>query len=155
MSSKIILPATSAEGAKQPKQKGALPIGWGDDELSKFWQMAQENQLATFAHCPSEFRRLSAMDRAFHTALKDWLNPDSEIATNLFLRCHSAYRAASGLAAAGQVVECYGVSRMVLEFAGYGLHMYRKPPDGLIWLARHESAAGLKAAKEAFKYTHC
>ena len=129
-----------------------LPIGWGNDELSKFWQNARDNQLATFAHKPSEFKRLAAIDRAFQTVLKDWLNPDSEIATLLFLRCHSAYRAATGLGAAGQAVECFGVCRMALEFAGYAVHVYRNPSEGMVWLDRHKSPEALKAAKKHFQH---
>jgi hypothetical protein len=126
------------------------PHGWGEDELSKFWQQAFGNQLATFAHNQPEFQRLAAIDQAFHTILKDWTNPVSEISTLLFLRCHCAYRAAAGLAAAGHSVECYGVARMTLEFAGYALHVFRKPTAGTIWLNRHKDDASRKTSIREF-----
>jgi hypothetical protein len=52
------------------------------------------------------YRKLTAIDGLFAMISKDWLNPDDEISAMLLLRCHSAFRAAVGLAAAGQVAEC-------------------------------------------------
>ena len=69
--------------------------------------------------------KLAAIDNLFATISKGWLNPDDEIAAMLLLRCHSAFRIAAGLAAAGQVAESFPMNRTVLEYAAYALHLHR------------------------------
>jgi hypothetical protein len=113
---------------------------------------ARDNQVATFANKTQEFARLAAIDRAFLTVVKDWINPASEVAAMLFLRSHSAYRAATMLACAGQAVECYAVNRTALEFAGYAIHIHRNPADAMIWLDRRKNSAALKAARRGFSH---
>jgi len=136
----------------EPVPKGATPPGWGEDELTKFWDNARANQLGTFANKRGAYERLAQIDRAFVTAFNGWTNPDSELVAMLFLRCHSAFRAAAGLAAAGQAVECYALDRALLEFAGYGLHIFRNPSDGTVWLNRHQDEKSTEAAKAAFSH---
>src|SRR5262245_19149747 len=70
----------------------------------------------------------------------------------LFLRCHSAFRAAAGHAAAGQTVESYVMDRAMLEFAAYALHIFRDPALGMVWLDRHQSNANMEAARSAFSH---
>ena len=76
------------------------PPGWGTDELSRFWDAARCNQFGTFVNKPI-YRKLVAIDNLFVKVSKVWLNPEDEIAAMLLLRCHSAFRVAAGLAAAG------------------------------------------------------
>ena len=82
-----------------------IPPGWGQNDLTKAWDKARANQFATFANKPGAFHRLAAIDLFFHTFVTDWVDPESELSAFLFLRSHSAFRAASGVAAAGQAVE--------------------------------------------------
>jgi hypothetical protein len=128
------------------------PPGWGDDELTKFWDATRHNQFGTFVNKAPQFRKLSAIDALFHRASKDWLNPASEVSAMLLLRTHSAFRAAAGLAAAGQAVEAYAQNRLVLEFAGVAVHIHRDPPLGIIWLNRHQSEKALEEAINAFSH---
>ena len=83
---------------------------------------------------------------------KNWLNPPDAIAAMLLLRCHSAFRAAASLAAAGQAAETYVMNRAVLEYAAYALHLHRDAAVRSIWLKRHQSAAELKAARDALTH---
>lgn len=128
------------------------PLGWGTDELSKFWDAARSNQFGTFVQKRPMYDHLVGIDRQFVEVSKRWTNPASELAAMLLLRCHSAFRAAAGHAAAGQAVESYVMDRAMLEFAAYALHIYRDPPLGVVWLNRHQDAASLEAAKNAFSH---
>jgi hypothetical protein len=132
--------------------KDAVPPGWGQDELTKAWDLARANQLATFANKRGALKRLASIDRTFTTIVQGWRNPQSELVTMLFFRSHSAFRAASGLAAAGQAVESYGLNRAVLEFAGCALHIFRNPSAGVIWLNRHKDELSTQAARDAFSH---
>jgi hypothetical protein len=98
------------------------------------------------------YKRLSDIDALFVRVSKDWLNPPDEIAAMLFLRCHSALRTAAGLAAAGQAAECYVMNRAVLEYAAYALHLHRDAARRMIWLNRHQSAADMKASRDALTH---
>jgi hypothetical protein len=130
----VSLNPTQAPAAASPNSP---PPGWGQDDLSKFWDAARSNQFATFVKKPA-CQRLVAIDRAFVEVTKRWTNPQNKLSAMLFLQCHSAFRAASGHAAAGQAVEAYVMSRSALEFAAYALHIHRNPDLGTVWLSRHQ-----------------
>jgi hypothetical protein len=127
------------------------PSGWGQDDLSAFLEAARANQFATFARKPERYRRLAAIDELFVRVAKQWTNPKDAIAALLFLRCHSAFRAACGLAISGQIVEATAMHRACLETAAYALHINRNPGLGLVWLDRHQDEASLKRVRKDFK----
>jgi hypothetical protein len=127
------------------------PPGWGEDELTKFLEHTRQNQRATFANKRDAMAKLVNSDAQFMKFTKvGWLNPESEVAAMLFLRCIGAYRAACGLAMAGQAADAYVQCRAVLEYAGYAVHVDRNPALARLWLDRHEDEAGMKASKKAF-----
>jgi len=68
-----------------------------------------------------------------------------------FLKAHSSFLAAIGLAIGTQIPEAYMVLRGVVENSLYGLYIHKKPELAEIWLSRHESEANKKALKEKFK----
>ena len=129
----------------------APPPGWGQDGLTKFWDAARCNQFGTFVQKPI-FRKLAAIDALFAKISDGWLNPDDDIGAMLLLRCHSAFRAAAGLAAAGQVAESFVVNRSVLEFAAYALHLHRNADVRMIWLNRHEDETSMEASRNALSH---
>jgi hypothetical protein len=128
------------------------PPGWAQDELSKFLQKTHEQQYATFHNKREATALLIAIDELFVRISNGWLNPKSEIAVMLFLRCHAALRAAAGEAMAGQVVESYRQSRGMMENAAYAVHIHRNPGFGKVWLNRHVNDDGMKASKKAFQH---
>jgi hypothetical protein len=134
---------------KPPKN---APPGWGDDELSKFLDAAHRNQYATFHSKRAAMGLLVAIDAEFAKVSKNWLNPQSEIAAMLFLRCHAAFRTAAGLAMAGQAAETYVQCRAMLEFGAYAAHIHRSPGLGQVWLDRHQDTASMDAQKSAFSH---
>jgi hypothetical protein len=130
----------------------SAPPGWGRDELSKFLQETHQQQYATFHNKREATGRLIAIDELFVRVSKGWLNPKSEVAAMLFLRCHAAVRAAAGEAMSGQVVESYRQCRGMMENAAYAVHIYRTPHLVRTWLDRHVDEAGMKASKSAFQH---
>jgi hypothetical protein len=137
---------------KMEARNKAAPPGWGNDELTKFIDYARDNQWATFWNKRAVVGKLIAIDAQLVKISKDWLNPTSEIAALLLLRCHSAFRTASGLAMAGQAVEVQVICRAMLEFAAYAVHIHRNPDLGTVWLNRHVDVASLKTQKRAFEH---
>jgi len=129
-----------------------LPPGWGDDDLTKFLEHAHRNQHATFVKKREAMGKLLAVDAQFAKVTKAWTNPQSEIVAMLFIRCHGAYRTSCGLAMAGQAAEAYVQCRSVLEYSAYAVHIHRNPQLGGVWLDRHQSDAGKKAAKKSFQH---
>jgi hypothetical protein len=127
------------------------PPGWAEDELTQFLDAARDNQWATFANKPMA-KKLIAIDSQFGKVSKGWLNPDSEIAALLLLRCHAAFRTASGLAMAGQAPEANVQCRAMIEYAAYAVHIHRSPPLAKVWLDRHEDATSMEKQKNAFSH---
>jgi hypothetical protein len=129
---------------KHPPQAAASanpkPPGWGADELMAFIEAAHHNQYATFFQKRAAMRMLVSIDAEFAKVTKGWVNPASEILAMLFIRCHGAFRAAAGLAMAGQAAETYVQCRAMLEYAAYAVHIHRDPPLGMVWLDRHQSS---------------
>lgn len=134
-----------------PKLPKDPPPNWGADHLTKFWDGARHNQYGTVAKKPI-YRALSAVDELFYRMSDGWLNPVDEIGAMLFLRTHSAFRAAAGLASAGQAAEAFVVNRACLEYAAYALHLHRNVPVRIVWLDRHKDAASLEASQNALSY---
>ena len=137
--------------ASLARETDLSPPGWGDDELTKFLDDGKSNQWATFYWKRPGTRILVVIDAQFVLASNDWLNPQSEIAAFMLLRCHSAFRAAAGLTMSGQLVEAYALCRSMLEYAAYSVHVYRKPDSGLVWLNRHKDPVAMKTQKREFQ----
>ncbi len=146
---------TGAEAAlAAPSANPRPPPGWGNDKLTQFLQLTHQQQYATFHNKRDVTARLIALDELFFRVSDGWLNPQSEIAALLLLRCHASLRAAAGEAMAGQVVESYRQSRGMMENAAYAVRIHREPKLGEIWLNRHANEAGMKAAKAAFMHVN-
>jgi hypothetical protein len=138
--------------APLPPKPQPAPPGWGQDRLSSFWEAGRNNQFGTFVTKRPIFAKLVGIDNAFHAVSEKWSNPKDPVAALLFLRCHSAFKTASGLAAAGQVAEAYVMHRSMLEYAGYALHINRNPGLAKVWLDRHEDEAKMEASRRAFSH---
>jgi hypothetical protein len=139
--------------ASKPTPTKAPPPAWGQDELTKFFDAARENQRATFWQNKDATEKLIAIDAQFVVASKNWVNPQSEIAALLLLRCHAAFRTAAGLAMSGQAAECHALCRAMLEYAAYAAHIHRDPALEEVWLSRHESSpASMGTQRNAFSH---
>ncbi len=127
-----------------------VPAGWGDDELSKFLQHVHGNQFGTFVRKRAWYSRLAFIDGCFHRVATNITNPKNLVATALFYRSHSAYRAACGTAMAGQVNETFLLTRSCLEHAAYALRMDANSGHDVLWLNRNQSEADKWASINAF-----
>jgi hypothetical protein len=143
---------TTATDTAPGPSADTTPPGWGLDELTKFLQAARDNQNATFFRKREATNKLIHIDAELAKVSKSWLNPPSEIAAMLFVRCHAAFRTATGLAMSGQAVEAFVQCRAMLENAGYAAHIHRVPALGRVWLDRHQSDADMKASRKAFRH---
>lgn len=114
------------------------PDGWRDAPLFSFVEDSWSNALATFHAMPEQARRLELIDSMFAQFSRNGLtNPDNYLAALLFIRAHTAYRVAAGLALATPI-ESYSVIRSSLEYAGYALLCQERPEAAEAWLRRDE-----------------
>jgi hypothetical protein len=77
-------------------------------------------------------------------------DPKPLMSAVLLNRCQYAFKTASGLALAGQVVEVFPILRSVLEYAGYGLLLHESPELESVFVLRHLSPKEKKKQKDAF-----
>jgi hypothetical protein len=129
-----------------------IPPGWGDDELTKFLDHFRHHQFATFERKGPASQRLIRIDALFLRAVKDWVNPSHPLPANLLFRCHAAFRAACGLAMAGEVAETFPVCRVMIEYAAYAVHIYRDASLQAVWHNRHQDAASMTNQRQAFSH---
>ncbi len=127
------------------------PPAWGADELTSFLETAHRNRFATFVHKPEAVQKLILIDLCYLKVHQDWKDPGGIIASFLSIRSHSAFRAACGLALAGQVTDTFPAIRSCLEYASYAAHMRKNPELEETWLRRHEGEESLKEARKAFE----
>ena len=128
-----------------------MPPGWGKDDLSEFLDRVRQNQLATFHNKRDAFGLMGEVDACFMTIGSNMLNPKDMLTPVFFYRCHSAYRAACGLAMGGHNVEIYPLLRACLENAAYGLYIRKLKRLGRAWLDRNENADAKKLVIREFQ----
>lgn len=126
------------------------PAGWAEDSLTEFMEAAHRNRFATFNNKKNWSEKLIALDECFMRVATNWTDPPDILIFFLFLRCHSAYRAACEHAMAGQVTDTFPLLRACLEYAGYALHIHENPELGETWLKRHDDDAMMRKVKQNF-----
>src|SRR4029078_1125079 len=98
------------------------PIGWGDDKVTQFLEVAQQNSFATFVNLRVFFGHLIDVDSLFRQAIEHFGRHTDWLAGVFILRTHSAFLGAVRLGVSGQLPEAYMVLRSCLESALYSLH---------------------------------
>jgi hypothetical protein len=68
----------------------------------------------------------------------------------LFLRSHSAFRAACEHATAGQIADAFPALRACLEYAAYALHIVKHPGLEEVWLRRHDNDTAKDRTRSEF-----
>jgi hypothetical protein len=126
------------------------PKGWGRSELTRFLDLVLNNQLATFEGLPNFTALLEHLDEAFHRAATNLSDTEHVLVPSFLLRAHSSYRAACATAMAGQAAETFVLVRSILEYAGYGLLIAKRPEAETMWIKRHASEEAMKAMKKTF-----
>lgn len=129
---------------------GPVPDGWSNDPLCEYFDAWRRNQLATFQQRRPAFNRVRDIDAIFLRLAENLDDTEHTAPALFFYRAHAAFRAAVGLAMAGQNVEVFPLLRNCLEQSLYAYYIFKSPPRHRIWADRHESADALKAVKKTF-----
>jgi hypothetical protein len=127
-----------------------MPLKWSSDPLSAFWDAAGGNVIANFAHGSPEVQLMQQIDELLRRIAANLIEPKNSVVALLLLRTHSAYRAATLLAASGMPTDTYPAIRSILETAGYALLIHREPRLGEMWLRRDEGPPEKQAVRKAF-----
>ncbi len=130
---------------------GANPTAWGDDKLSAFVDIANQNAFATFVNLKSIFSHLGKIDSLFRKAIDNLHNSKDWQLIFFLLRAHASYLGAVRLATSGQVPEAFMILRGCLENALYGFFLQQQPELIEIWLGRHDDAISKQKVKDEFK----
>ena len=128
------------------------PPGWCTDELSCFIDLAQNNELATYANKRKAYAVLRKIDDIYQSLPDNLVNTKQIIPALLFLRAHSAYRASCRLSMCGEIPESFVMSRSCIEYALYAFHINLKPDAGAIWANRHNNDAARKKCRSEFLF---
>src|SRR5947207_1023426 len=126
------------------------PGNWGQDEISKFFDLARVNEYASFSNFREEVRRQFDIDQSYRKVISGLNHAKDWFAGFFVLRAHSNFLAACRLCWSGQIPECYAMLRSCLENALYGLYLARNPNSRETWLRRHDSDAHKKKVREEF-----
>lgn len=128
----------------------ASPVGWGQDDLTRYLEACRSNQLATFANNRSAVIDLTTIDRMFRQLFDGAVNPKPYLPIGFLLRAHSAFLAATGAVMAGQVYEAQAVLRVCLEQGAYAHYVGNDQPRWERWMARHDSLAAKEVVRREF-----
>jgi hypothetical protein len=127
-----------------------VPAQWSRDPLSAFWDAASGNVVANFAHASPEMQLMRKVDELLRRIAANLIEPQSSLVALLLLRAHSAYRAATLVAASGMPTDAYPNIRSVLETAGYALLIYGEPKLGETWMRRDGGATEKQLVRNSF-----
>ncbi len=130
-----------------------VPVSWGKDPLSEFWDMAGSNVVTNFANNPPDLKRLRKVDTAFLKIVEHQRQPRNVVVSLLLISAHTAFRAASNIIMSGMPTQSYPLIRNVLEHAGYAAMIARDPALGEVWLRRHDSPETKKKQRNMFSTT--
>jgi hypothetical protein len=120
------------------------------DDLIPFLELVASNQKANIARFPEPYEIIRRINICFSTAGRNLVNPKPATVGILFLRCQYAYKTAAGMALSGQVCEAFVMMRSCLEYAGYGLIIFREPELERVFSSRHAASEDLRSHRKAF-----
>jgi hypothetical protein len=132
-----------------------VPADWGRSELTRFFTLAEEQALATFAAMPQWIQALELIDRCLTENAPTYfheIDPPRRTASKLFVRVFGTYRAACRLALSGQLYETTVLSRSILETAMYAWVCGDSAEHAAAWEKRSSGGDDLQRAKDLFKW---
>lgn len=134
------------------ENKIQIPIGWGEDSLTAYFQLANDNCYASFVNLKDDYLILLRINSLFESLRKNPVNEEDKLIINHFLyRSHSAFLAGVRLAMSCELVEANMVLRGVLENSLYGFYLHNNPELAVTWLNRQQNDESKEKAKETFK----
>ena len=127
------------------------PLNWEVNEISKFFDAARNNEIATFLNHTEWIARLSEIDLGYRKSIGVVNNSKDWFAAFFLLRAHSNFLAACRLCWSVQIPEGYALLRSCLENALYGLYLAKHPESCKTWLRRGADAVAKQKVKDEFK----
>ena len=135
------------------------PVGWGEDLLSCFQATAILNEYSSFVH-HSDWQKLlldiaADLDKCSQFALDNTPIVADPSALLLFATAHNQYLGTVRLAASGQSLAAYPVSRAAVESAVYGWYVSRDSNIASRWSnkPRQDEREALRAWSNEFKFS--
>ena len=128
----------------------------GADDLTQFLKAVHHHQQRNRERFAEPYRLMQRVNDCFVTAQQALVDPKPVLSGVLCLRSQYAYKAAAGMALAGQEGEAFAMMRLCLEHAGYALAIFAEPTGNdtptreQIFLNRHLDDASRKAQKREF-----
>lgn len=129
------------------------PKGWGDDRLTKWLNLTNENAYFLYANQKETFSLIHDVNELFQEATEILQGlPDDELVSALLIPfAHNYFLGGIRLVTGGQLPVTYAVLRGCLENALYAYHISNNPNTSEIWINRNESPEELKKCKATFK----
>jgi len=125
--------------SEQDKNTSLAPPGWGEDSITDFFELAQQNRFATYLQKHPLHENLCKIDNCFERVSNNLIGHKNILAALFFVRAHSAYRAGCSLAYSTQIPESYNLLRSCLEYSGYALVILDNQALSEVFLKRHDS----------------
>lgn len=126
------------------------PPGWGEDALTRYFDLSRSNTFASFVLTGERYRKLAGVASALDLVRHNLHDPEDFNAPFFFFKAHASFLQAANLAMAGSTAESFMVMRGALESALYGLYVSRNPASMAVWMARHDGAPEMKAVRSTF-----
>jgi hypothetical protein len=98
------------------------------------------------------YKFLNQLDTGFHDFAEKLINTQHILPALLYMRSHSAFRAAARLVMSGQIPESYVLSRSCLEYSAYSHHISKSIEAEKIWYERHVSKKSKSKNRNEFSW---
>jgi hypothetical protein len=132
-----------------------VPKDWGQSELTKFFELLEEQTLASFAGLPDWFGILIRIDQSVTERAPTFfheIDPPRRTSAKLFMRCFGTYRAVVRLSVSGQLFEATVLMRSLLESAVYAWICCESEQHRKAWEDRGDGDLERKLAKKLFSW---
>jgi hypothetical protein len=133
-----------------------VPERWCVSELTKFFDLIENNGIASFVGMQQLFEVLEGIDEALISntpKIFHQVEGSQVISARLYARAFSAYRAAARLAVGGQVYESVTLRRSILEHAVYAWACGHSQTHRDAWIARPVGAPERKSVRNLFRWS--
>lgn len=127
-----------------------VPPGWGEDELTGYFEHSRRNSFASFVHTGERYRKLAQVAAACELVRDSLHEPEDRNAPLFFFKAHASFLQAANLAMAGSIPESFMVMRGSIESALYGLYINKNPDSMAVWAARHDGIEQRKRVRSTF-----
>lgn len=130
------------------------PLDWGDDDVTKFLNLARANAFASFVNYKGTVVKIIGIDGVYKKIVSTPIKKGVVSACILSQKAHPAFLASVQLAMNTQVTEAYCQMRSVLEFVLYAYFLAKRSELTDVWMRREENAETLRDFKNKFRITH-